>query len=343
MKIMKKVLAAVMTGVILLSSSNVFAEGMKEADDVQSVKVNTMLRFVWPDGYNIKKIRTEGCNINCLKTYLIKNGFMSEFIPDNNSDELVKIIAYTEDDEILEVELKIIKDSEAVYTDINTSVSEITTTDVGSSTSETGCSTKSSEMTTMWETTVDITECTTTCCKSTTRSQEPASVDTNSDSADSGNSSSGGGQSSYSGPSKDSSEPPVTEYTSVTTKSVPEKNSDFYSGNSISANRFRLGEKEKNNSSYDSDDNTADVRQFFILGNFLLGDVNLSGAVDLTDLTVLSVALMQRRTLDTERQKNADIDGNGIVDISDLANLKMIVTKERVSTADITSIIVRTT
>lgn len=59
-----------------------------------------------------------------------------------------------------------------------------------------------------------------------------------------------------------------------------------------------------------------------------IGDVNLDGSSDLTDLTLLSVYLMTKVGLSDSALANADIDGSGTVDISDLAYMKQYVSKD---------------
>ncbi len=58
------------------------------------------------------------------------------------------------------------------------------------------------------------------------------------------------------------------------------------------------------------------------------GDINLSGSTDLTDLSMLSVALLSKNTLNEQQTAIADIDANGEVDIADLAYLKQYVCKD---------------
>lgn len=59
-----------------------------------------------------------------------------------------------------------------------------------------------------------------------------------------------------------------------------------------------------------------------------IGDCNLDGVADLTDLTILSVYLMTKKGLSGTALTNADIDSSGEVDISDLAYMKQYVSKD---------------
>ena len=58
------------------------------------------------------------------------------------------------------------------------------------------------------------------------------------------------------------------------------------------------------------------------------GDLTGDEAADLTDLTCLSLYLMNAMNLSEKHQKAADIDYNGIVDIADLAYFKQYVSKD---------------
>lgn len=58
-----------------------------------------------------------------------------------------------------------------------------------------------------------------------------------------------------------------------------------------------------------------------------LGDVNSDGKVDLTDLTVLSLALIGESELTATQQRVADVDGDGEVKLADLARMRQFVSK----------------
>lgn len=61
------------------------------------------------------------------------------------------------------------------------------------------------------------------------------------------------------------------------------------------------------------------------------GDLNGDGAADLTDLTLLSLQLMDSDEItDEQLLKNADVYKDGTVDIADLAHFKRYVTKDQV-------------
>ncbi len=61
------------------------------------------------------------------------------------------------------------------------------------------------------------------------------------------------------------------------------------------------------------------------------GDIDNNGVVELTDLTLLSVYLMDPKTLEKEQIAACDADANGIVDIADLALMKQYVCKDPVA------------
>ena len=59
-----------------------------------------------------------------------------------------------------------------------------------------------------------------------------------------------------------------------------------------------------------------------------LGDVDLNGTIDVTDLTELSLALIGDKELTAAQQKSADIDGDGAVTLADLARLQQYLSKK---------------
>ena len=62
-------------------------------------------------------------------------------------------------------------------------------------------------------------------------------------------------------------------------------------------------------------------------GEFLLGDVNLSGTVDVTDATVIQRFLASLMTLSESQQKAADTNGNGAVEITDATLIQRYLAK----------------
>lgn len=58
------------------------------------------------------------------------------------------------------------------------------------------------------------------------------------------------------------------------------------------------------------------------------GDINSDGKVDLTDLTELSLALVDNQELTENQVKAADINRNGNADLTDLATLKQYLSKQ---------------
>lgn len=59
-----------------------------------------------------------------------------------------------------------------------------------------------------------------------------------------------------------------------------------------------------------------------------LGDINSDGSVDLTDLTELSLALVDNQELTENQVKAADINNNGNADLTDLATLKQYISRQ---------------
>ncbi len=59
-----------------------------------------------------------------------------------------------------------------------------------------------------------------------------------------------------------------------------------------------------------------------------LGDIDLNGTIDVTDLTELSLALIGDKELTAAGQKAADIDGDGSVTLADLARLQQYLSKK---------------
>jgi endoglucanase len=63
-------------------------------------------------------------------------------------------------------------------------------------------------------------------------------------------------------------------------------------------------------------------------GQTLLGDVDCSGNIDVTDLTTLAVALVDKKELTGQSKLNADVTQDGKVDLTDLATLKQYLSKK---------------
>ena len=60
----------------------------------------------------------------------------------------------------------------------------------------------------------------------------------------------------------------------------------------------------------------------------LLGDVDLSGTIDVTDLSTLSLSLVDKKELKGDSFKNADVTKDGKVDLTDLATLRQYLSKK---------------
>ncbi|MBR6837399.1 MAG: dockerin type I repeat-containing protein, partial [Oscillospiraceae bacterium] len=60
----------------------------------------------------------------------------------------------------------------------------------------------------------------------------------------------------------------------------------------------------------------------------LIGDVDASGTIDVSDLTELSLALIGDKELTEDQQKAADIDGDRSVTLADLARLQQYLSKK---------------
>ena len=76
----------------------------------------------------------------------------------------------------------------------------------------------------------------------------------------------------------------------------------------------------------------AKVRVVFLEGNnninINIGDIDINGSIDVTDLTELSLALVGDKELTADQKFAADIDGDGTVSIADLARLQQYLSKK---------------
>ncbi|MCQ2465774.1 MAG: dockerin type I repeat-containing protein, partial [Oscillospiraceae bacterium] len=59
----------------------------------------------------------------------------------------------------------------------------------------------------------------------------------------------------------------------------------------------------------------------------VLGDVDLNGNVDITDISVLSLAILDKKLPTGQAFTNADVDADKEVGLTDLASLKQYVSK----------------
>ncbi len=62
-------------------------------------------------------------------------------------------------------------------------------------------------------------------------------------------------------------------------------------------------------------------------GTTLLGDVNVDGTVDLTDLSTLSIKLVDKKELTGQAKINADVTKDGAVSLTDLATIRQFLSK----------------
>ncbi|MBR3023000.1 MAG: leucine-rich repeat protein [Oscillospiraceae bacterium] len=60
----------------------------------------------------------------------------------------------------------------------------------------------------------------------------------------------------------------------------------------------------------------------------VLGDVNLDGTIDVTDLSVLAISLVDKKELTGTAAKNADVDKDGKVALTDLATIRQYISKK---------------
>ena len=58
-----------------------------------------------------------------------------------------------------------------------------------------------------------------------------------------------------------------------------------------------------------------------------IGDFNSDGKIDVTDLSRLSIAIVDEKELTEVQQKSADVDGDGKVTLADLARLRQYLSK----------------
>ena len=62
-------------------------------------------------------------------------------------------------------------------------------------------------------------------------------------------------------------------------------------------------------------------------GETKLGDVNCDGKIDITDISVLAVALVDKKELTGQSKINADVNKDGEVALADLATIKSFISK----------------
>ena len=62
-----------------------------------------------------------------------------------------------------------------------------------------------------------------------------------------------------------------------------------------------------------------------VTGEKLLGDVNLDGNVDMSDLSLLALYILKEQTPAAANKANGDVDGDGNLTITDLSRIKQFV------------------
>ena len=62
--------------------------------------------------------------------------------------------------------------------------------------------------------------------------------------------------------------------------------------------------------------------------SIIYGDFNNDGKVDITDLSAISIYLVDKKQLSNAQSKAADVTGDGVVDLSDLAHLRSFLSKK---------------
>ena len=67
---------------------------------------------------------------------------------------------------------------------------------------------------------------------------------------------------------------------------------------------------------------------FPLIGEDTRGDVDCNGIVDITDLSTLALALVDKNELKGQSAKNADVDKDGNVTLADLARMRQLLSKK---------------
>ncbi|MBR3023682.1 MAG: dockerin type I repeat-containing protein, partial [Oscillospiraceae bacterium] len=73
---------------------------------------------------------------------------------------------------------------------------------------------------------------------------------------------------------------------------------------------------------------TADPTAKNTSGEIIYGDVNSDGKVDVTDLSLLSLYLLDKTGIKGDGLKAADVNGDGSVALTDLATLRQFISKK---------------
>lgn len=101
---------------------------------------------------------------------------------------------------------------------------------------------------------------------------------------------------------------------------------DFIIENKISRNSLEFFMEENSIEIPD----ISDVQTDAPAETLIYGDLNSDGIADLTDLTLLSLYLMNSAEFNSAQLEAADVQYDGIIDISDLARMKQFVCKENI-------------
>ena len=60
----------------------------------------------------------------------------------------------------------------------------------------------------------------------------------------------------------------------------------------------------------------------------MLGDVDDSGVVDMTDLSIIALRILRENEFNDKQEKAADVNNDGVIDITDLTRVLQFVKKK---------------
>ncbi len=118
---------------------------------------------------------------------------------------------------------------------------------------------------------------------------------------------------------------------SINTQGFLEVKSSSLSGKGVDMSKFSLQPQSILPSYNQGNDTPSVTTSTDVPAEYIFyGDLNNDNKVDLTDLTVLSIHLLGDRMVSDENLKAADVNGDGTVDIGDLAHFKQYISKDDV-------------